>query len=89
MLCMKLAESLGVKVKSLWVTWLKASCIPAMSSLMLTPFIIYMIFPPEIKRNPDAPIMAKQKLEQMGHIKRNEWIMMATMLVVVTLWIFG
>ncbi|KAM0054249.1 putative solute carrier family 13 [Helianthus debilis subsp. tardiflorus] len=31
----------------------------------------------------------KNKLEQMGPVKRNEWMMMGTMLVTVTLWIFG
>ncbi|KAJ0692055.1 putative solute carrier family 13 [Helianthus annuus] len=33
--------------------------------------------------------MAKNKPEQMGLIKRNEWMMLGTMLVTVTLWIFG
>ncbi|KAJ0693108.1 putative solute carrier family 13 [Helianthus annuus] len=89
MLCMKLAESLGVKIKSPWVVWFKASCFPALASLMLTPFIIYKICPPETKHTIDAPILAKNKLEQMGPVKQNEWIMMGTMLVTVTLWISG
>ncbi|KAJ0692058.1 putative solute carrier family 13 [Helianthus annuus] len=33
--------------------------------------------------------MAKKKLEQMDLVKRNEWMMLGTMLVTVTLWIFG
>ncbi|KAJ0692057.1 putative solute carrier family 13 [Helianthus annuus] len=33
--------------------------------------------------------MAKNKLEQMDLIKRNEGMMLGTMLVNVTLWIFG
>ncbi|KAK1427536.1 hypothetical protein QVD17_16223 [Tagetes erecta] len=89
MLCMKLAESLGVKIKSPWVEWFKASCFPALVSLMLTPFIIYKLFPPETKHTTDAPILAKNKLDQMGPVKRDEWIMLGTMLVIVTLWIFG
>ena len=71
MLCIKLAESLGVKIKSPWITWFKAACVPALVSLMLTPYIVYKIFPPETKRTPDAPILAKTKLEDMGPIKRN------------------
>ncbi|KAI3784434.1 hypothetical protein L1987_43533 [Smallanthus sonchifolius] len=49
MLCIKLAKSLGVKIKSPWVAWFKASCFPGLASLMLTPFIIYKMFPPETK----------------------------------------
>ncbi|MFS8015712.1 putative solute carrier family 13 [Helianthus anomalus] len=33
--------------------------------------------------------MAKNKPEHMGLIKRNEWMMLGTLLVTVTLWIFG
>ncbi|XP_076893520.1 dicarboxylate transporter 2.1, chloroplastic-like [Bidens hawaiensis] len=71
------------------ISWFKAACFPALASLMLTPLIIYKIFPPEIKHTADAPNMAKTKLEQMGPVKRNEWIMLGTMLVTVALWIDG
>ncbi|KAI3744268.1 hypothetical protein L1987_57345 [Smallanthus sonchifolius] len=89
MLCVKLAESLGVKIKSPWVAWFKASCFPALASLILTPFIIYKNFPPETKHTADAPILAKNKLEEMGPGKQNKWIMLGTMLVTVALWIGG
>ncbi|XP_071701808.1 dicarboxylate transporter 2.1, chloroplastic-like [Rutidosis leptorrhynchoides] len=89
MLCIKLADSLGVKIKSPWIAWFKASCLPATVTLVLTPFIIYKIFPPETKHTPDAPILARNKLEQMGKVKSDEWIMIGTMLVTVALWISG
>ncbi|KAL7598105.1 dicarboxylate transporter 2.1, chloroplastic [Lactuca sativa] len=89
MLCIKLADSLGVKIKDPWITWFKGSCLPASVSLMLTPLIIYKIFPPETKHTPDAPILAQTKLDQMGPVKRDEWIMLGTMLVTVALWISG
>ncbi|KAD3338593.1 hypothetical protein R6Q59_026588 [Mikania micrantha] len=89
MLCLKLADSLGVKIRSPWLAWFKASCLPALASLMLTPFIVYKIFPPETKHTADAPVLAKNRLQEMGPIKRNEWVMMGTMLVTVALWISG
>ncbi|KAL6552152.1 Dicarboxylate transporter 2.1, chloroplastic [Orobanche gracilis] len=89
LLCIKLAESLGVDIPSRWVTWLKASCIPAVISLLATPIILYKIYPPEIKVTPDAPTMAKGKLEQMGPVKRDEWVMIGTLLVTIALWIAG
>ncbi|KAL2504536.1 Dicarboxylate transporter 2.1 [Abeliophyllum distichum] len=89
LLCIKLADSIGVKVPNRWVTWLKASSLPALISLSATPFILYKIFPPEMKATPNAPAMAKRKLEQMGPVKRDEWLMVGTMLLTVALWISG
>lgn len=89
LLCIKLAESLGVRIPNRWITWLKASSLPALVSLLATPIILYKIYPPEIKVTPDAPSMARRKLEQMGPVKRDEWIMIGTLLLTVALWIAG
>lgn len=89
MLCIKLAESVGVKITDRWVTWFKVSSVPALVALLATPAALYMIYPPQIKTTPDAPAMAKQKLELMGPIKRDEWIMIATLVLTIALWITG
>ncbi|KAJ7968257.1 Dicarboxylate transporter 2.1, chloroplastic [Quillaja saponaria] len=89
LLCMKLAEELGVIVSSPWVSWFKASSLPAFVSLLATPLILYKLYPPEIKDTPEAPAMAAKKLENMGPVTRNEWVMVGTMLLAVSLWIFG
>ncbi|KAL9231797.1 hypothetical protein vseg_006970 [Gypsophila vaccaria] len=89
LLCLKLAEELGVKIASPWLTWLKTACVPAFFALLLTPIILYKLYPPEIKDTPDAPAMAAEKLKNMGPVTRNEWVMLATMLLAVSLWVFG
>lgn len=89
LLCVKLAEGLGVEIPSRWVTWFKGACIPSLVSILATPFIVYVIFPPKMKHTPDAPVVAKQRLAQMGPLKRDEWFMIATMLITVALWIGG
>ncbi|XP_010272978.1 PREDICTED: dicarboxylate transporter 2.1, chloroplastic-like [Nelumbo nucifera] len=89
LLCLKLAEELGVKIASPWISWFKAAILPAFVSLLVTPFILYLIYPPEIKDTPDAPAMASKKLEQMGPITRNELVMICAMLLAVSLWVFG
>ncbi|CAA0831186.1 Dicarboxylate transporter 2.1- chloroplastic [Striga hermonthica] len=89
LLCIKLAQSLGVDVPNQWVTWLKASCVPALIALSVTPIIVYKIYPPEMKVTPDAPALAKRRLEQMGPMKRDEWIMIGTLLLTIALWIAG
>lgn len=89
LLCIKLAEELGVIVSNPWVTWFKAASLPAIVSLLLTPLILYKLYPPEIKDTPEAPALAAKKLESMGPVSKNEWIMIGTMLLAVSLWIFG
>lgn len=76
-------------VSNPWVTWFKAASLPALVALLATPLILYRIYPPEIKDTPEAPAMAAKKLESMGPVTRNEWIMVGTMLLAVSLWIFG
>ena len=89
LLCLKLAESLGVVISNPWVTWFKAASVPAFVALLATPLILYNLSPPEIKNTPEAPAIAAKKLQDMGPVKQNELVMMATMLLAVTLWVFG
>lgn len=89
LLCLKLAEELGVKIASPWLFWFKTASLPALVSLLATPFILYKIFPPEIKETPDAPILAVKKLEKMGSVTKNEFLMIGTMVFAVSLWVCG
>ncbi|KAH7679682.1 Solute carrier family 13 protein [Dioscorea alata] len=89
LLCLKLAEGLGVVIGNPWISWFKIASLPAIISLLATPYILYKIFPPETKDTPDAPAMATKKLEQMGPVTKNEWTMLGTMLLAVALWVFG
>ncbi|PIN14719.1 hypothetical protein CDL12_12653 [Handroanthus impetiginosus] len=89
LLCLKLAEELGVVISSPWVSWFKAASLPAVVSLLATPLILYKLYPPETKDTPDAPAMAAKKLDLMGPVTKNEWVMIGTMLLAVSLWVFG
>ncbi|EPS71302.1 glutamate/malate translocator [Genlisea aurea] len=89
LLCLKLAEELGVVISSPWVTWFKAASVPALVALIVTPLILYKLYPPETKDTPDAPAQAAKKLEAMGPVTKNEWVMIGTMLLAVSLWVFG
>ncbi|KAL3350290.1 hypothetical protein AABB24_023001 [Solanum stoloniferum] len=89
LLCLKLAEELGVVIANPWVSWFKAASLPAFISLLATPFILYKLYPPETKDTPEAPAMAAKKLELMGPVTKNEWVMIGTMLLAVSLWVFG
>ncbi|EEF36513.1 2-oxoglutarate/malate translocator, chloroplast precursor, putative [Ricinus communis] len=89
LLCLKLAEELGVIISSPWISWFKAASLPAFLSLLATPLVLYKLYPPETKDTPEAPAMAAKKLENMGPVTKNEWVMVGTMLLAVSLWVFG
>lgn len=56
---------------------------------MLTPLIIYKLFPPEIKETPNAPAEAEAKLKEMGPVTLAEKIVLGTMAGLVLLWVGG
>lgn len=76
-------------VSNPWVSWFKAAILPAFVALLATPYILYKIYPPETKDTPEAPAIAAAKLERMGPVTKNEWVMVGTMLLAVSLWVFG
>ncbi|KAG7535419.1 Solute carrier family 13 [Arabidopsis thaliana x Arabidopsis arenosa] len=89
LLCLKLAREVGVVISNPWITWFKVASVPAFVSLLCTPLIIYKLYPPELKHTPEAPAAAAKKLEQLGPITKNEWIMLGAMAFTVSLWVFG
>ncbi len=81
----KMAEALGVKIT--YGSWVLAASLPVAVLFVAVPWIIFKIFPPEIKETPDAPKIAEAALRKMGPMHRNEWITAAVFLSMVSLWI--
>jgi divalent anion:Na+ symporter, DASS family len=69
-----------------WGSWALAALVPGLLSLALIPYLLYKIYPPEIKTSPEAPIMAAEELRSMGPIKTAEMIMLLVFVTVVGLW---
>ncbi|XP_042447728.1 dicarboxylate transporter 1, chloroplastic-like [Zingiber officinale] len=72
-----------------WTDWAVAAIVPGLISLIVVPLLLYVIYPPKVKSSPDAPKLAREKLEKMGPMTKNEIIMAGTLLLTVGLWIFG
>ncbi|KAK1282613.1 hypothetical protein QJS10_CPB22g01368 [Acorus calamus] len=72
-----------------WTDWAKAAIVPGLVSLIVVPLVLYLIYPPTVKSSPDAPRLARERLEKMGPMNKNEIIMAITLLITVGLWIFG
>lgn len=72
-----------------WGDWALAGIVPGLISLILIPWVIYKIYPPEIKETPHAQAEALHNLRALGKMRWQEWIMSLTVITLLTLWIFG
>lgn len=72
-----------------WGGWALAAIVPGLISLALIPFVIYKLYPPELKETPEAASIASQKLKEMGPLKKVELYMIGVFLLLLLLWIFG
>jgi divalent anion:Na+ symporter, DASS family len=81
------ADAAGINLT--WTGWAVAAIVPGIVSLIVVPYFIYKVYPPEIKETPAATQIATEKLKEMGPIKKAEWNMIAVFLLILGLWIFG
>lgn len=88
LLSLKIAASLGIVVASPWLTWFKAACVPAIIGLLVTPLLVYKLYPPEVQNTPEAPAQAAEKLKELGPLSQDELMVVITMGITVFMWIF-
>lgn len=86
-MCQKFAADMGIDIT--WMSWMKAAILPGLICFFLIPLLLYVIYPPELKKTPDAPEMARQKLKEMGKVTMHEWLMLFAFVLLVFLWITG
>lgn len=77
-------EVTGIQIT--YASWAIAAIVPALLSLMLVPWLLYKVFPPEIKHTPAASELAAQELTAMGRMKWSEWLMLLVFALVAILW---
>ena len=86
-LAQKLAGDLHINLT--WGGWALAAIVPGLLSLVLVPWVIYRIYPPEIKETPGAVALARQKLAELGPVSAQEWMMLFVFVLLMVLWIFS
>lgn len=77
---------MGVEVS--WVVWAIAALPATLTLLLLQPWLIYKLYPPEsaLKKIPRAKKMAKRRLQKMGPLSLHEKIALAVFVLVIALW---
>ena len=79
-----IAAQFGVNIN--FGNWIFVASIPCLIALILIPYVLYRLYPPEHKYTPNAPETAKLALQQMGPTTTKEWIMGITFLGMILLW---
>jgi DASS family divalent anion:Na+ symporter len=69
--------------------WLLASSVPTLAAMILLPWVLYRVMRPEVTSTPEAPAAARAALRALGPLRRDEWIVAVTFVLMVALWAAG
>lgn len=81
-----IAKGTGSHIEITWAMWALAALLPGLVCILLMPLILYVCFPPELKKTPNATVFAKEKLAELGAFKRPEKIMLAVFALLLLMW---
>ncbi|WP_297818995.1 DASS family sodium-coupled anion symporter [uncultured Lactobacillus sp.] len=87
MIALGLAKTQGVTIS--WMQWFLAAIVPGLISLLLIPFVLYKIYPPEVKETPNAHAWADKRLAEMGKMTPAEKIMLVVFILAILFWLIG
>lgn len=86
-LAAKAALHAGVEIT--WSGWALAALVPGLCSMLVMPWLVFRLYPPEIKHTPDAVTYARRKLVELGPMKSQEKGMLGCFVLLLVLWTFG
>lgn len=69
-----------------WISWFVAASVPGIAALIIIPFVLYKLYPPEIKKTPEAKIIANKALIEMGSMGMKEKILLFVFVMLLILW---
>lgn len=69
-----------------WGSWFVAASVPGIVALIAIPYVLYKIYPPEIKNTPEAKQIADNVLKEMGPMSKGEKVMTLVFVMLLALW---
>ena len=69
-----------------WSQWFLATIVPGMICTIVFPYLLYKIYPPELKKTPEAKAMALDELAHMGPMSIAEKVLLVIFTGALTLW---
>jgi len=79
----------GTGVEISWTAWFLGFLPIGVVLLAVLPYLIYRLYPPDIRTSAEVPQWAARELGALGRVTKNEWIMASLVLTALALWIFG
>lgn len=69
-----------------WMDWFLAISLPGAICTIFFPYLIYKLYPPEIKETPEAKTLARDELQRMGPMSSAEKILTVIFGAALALW---
>lgn len=80
------ARATGGSFHLSWTTWALSMLVPGLVCLVLMPWVVLLLSPPQVRETPDAVEYARSELARMGPLSLAEKIMMGTFALLLLLW---
>ena len=83
----QVAQEFGLEIG--FGKWLVAASVPALTAILLIPWVVVRLFPPGVGETPGAPMAARKALAALGPLSRDERITAVAFVLMVSGWIFA
>lgn len=80
-------EIAGIQIS--WGQWFLGFLPVGVLLFLALPLLVYVLYPPEIKKSADVPDWASRELKELGSMGRSEIVMTGLVLFALAFWIFG
>jgi L-tartrate/succinate antiporter len=80
-------KSSGIEIT--WMEWMRGFLPIGGPLVLLLPWLVFWIYPPEIRASAEVPRWAARELETMGRVTIREWMMATLAVIALGLWIMG
>lgn len=77
-------ENFGITIT--WANWFMACIVPGMVATLVIPYVLYKLYPPELKKTPEAKELAVSELLKMGSMAQAEKILVLVFVSALALW---
>lgn len=81
------SKTAGINIS--WSMWFLAALAPGVVAMIGMPLLLYLVYPPELKKTPEVKKLAADEIKKMGPMSRNEKILGGTFALVLILWSTG
>jgi DASS family divalent anion:Na+ symporter len=83
----QVARASGVEIG--FGKWLVAASVPALTAILVLPWVVARLFPPKVGETQDASVAARKALAALGPLSRDEWITAIAFVLMVSGWVFA